>query len=100
MLLAGPSNAGLAEAGRLTAMSLAQVSMVLMMVHTVVDSLVWARVILQLSRDAEEEFLRAERRLLDDEGTLRPRRVRSPARQPDQGVTEKPSTRLRRRMGQ
>jgi len=100
MLLAGPSNAGLAEAGRLTAMSLAHVSMTLMMVHTVVDSTVWTRVILQLSREAGEEFLRAERKLLDEEGRLRPRRVWVPARlHRYQERPEKLSARLRRRFG-
>lgn len=69
-LLAGPSNAGLAEAGRLTAMSLAHVSMPLMLLHTVVDSIIWVRVLFQLSRDVGDAFIRVEDKLSSDEALL------------------------------
>lgn len=69
-MLAGPSNAGLAEAGRLTAMSLAHASMPLMLTHTVVDSIVWVRVLSQLSRDVGDAFILAEEKLSSDEHLL------------------------------
>lgn len=69
-LLAGPSNAGLAEAGRLTAIALAHVSMPLMLLHTVADSIIWVRVLFQLSRDVGDAFIRVEERLSSDEALL------------------------------
>lgn len=96
MLLAGPSNSGLAEAGRLTAMSLAQVSVALMMVHTVIDSVIWVRIILKLSTEVQEEFLNVERKLADEEGLLRPQRIRSKA---PKRYRVKHSARLRNRLG-
>lgn len=69
-MLAGPSNAGRAEARRLTAMSLAHASMPLMLTHTVVDSIVWVRVLFQLSRDVGDAFILAEEKLSSDEHLL------------------------------
>ena len=69
-LLAGPSNAGLAEAGRLTAISLAHISMQLSLLHTVVDSVVWVRVLFQLSNDVGDAFIRVEDKLSSDEALL------------------------------
>lgn len=96
MLLAGPSNAGLAEAGRLTAISLAQIAVALMMVHPSIDGTVWGRVILKLSGEVEAEFLKSERKLASDEGVLRVRRF---SRDMGKNFQEKISARLRRRLG-
>lgn len=98
-LLAGPSNAGLAEAGRLTAMSLTHVSLALMLLHTVLDGVVWTRVMSHLSSETEDAFLRVERRLAASEGVLPERSVslgkRLRRRALERGY-EKPSERLRR----
>lgn len=102
VLLAGPSNAGLAEAGRLTSTSLAHVSMALMMRHTVVDSTVWVRVLLELSHEIGASFMRVERDLESDEIEIQsnggfPRYASQRARK--KGRHEKLSARLRRRLG-
>jgi hypothetical protein len=102
VMLAGPSNAGLAEAGRLTAMSLSQISVALMLVHTTIDGIVWARILLHLWSEVEEEFLKVEGTLKDDE--RRSQRFRTtPGRRLSVGTKrspngEKPSERMRRRV--
>lgn len=101
-LLAGPSNAGLAEAGRLTAMSLTHVSSALMLLHTVVDGVVWMRVMTHLASETADSFLRVERRLAASEGLLLDRSMslgkRLSRRTLERGY-EKPSERLRRMTG-
>lgn len=67
LILAGASNAGLEEAGRLLALSLAQVTAVLLTLHPNTDSVVWGRVLLELSSKVEQQFLRAKRRLEREE---------------------------------
>lgn len=80
VLLAGPSNAGLSEAGRLAAMSLAQISVPLMLVHTSVDAVVWARVLKNLADDTGESFVEVDRKLEDQEVGGWHRRVKVPDR--------------------
>ncbi len=67
VLLAGASNAGLDEAGRLTALSLCQMTACLLMVEPTVDSYVWLKVLLTLSERVEGEFIKVQRRLEREE---------------------------------
>lgn len=101
-LLAGPSNAGLSDAGRLTAMSLTHVSSALMLLQTVLDGVIWTRVMSQLASETADAFLRVERRLAASEGLLPERSVslgkRLSRRALERGY-EKPSERLRRMTG-
>lgn len=96
-LLAGPSNAGLAEAGRLTGMSLAHASLPLMMVHTTIDSVVWMRILLKLSQEVEDEFVWQERNMVAD---ARDAHVKARYGAIAPGLTEKLSGRLQRRLRQ
>lgn len=75
VILAGASNVGLDEAGRLTALSLAQITSVLLMLHPNTDSIVWCRVLLALSSRAEKQFVKIQRRIEREE-----RQIRSEAR--------------------
>jgi hypothetical protein len=70
LLLAGPSNAGLEEAGRLTAMSLAQIAAPLMAIEPSVDGIVWLRVLFELSKEIEKEFLACKAKLLADHSRI------------------------------
>lgn len=70
VLLAGPSNAGLDEAGRLTAISLAQVSTSLLLHRITFDSLVWSKMLLSLCGDVEHAFTKAQKLLVREERTL------------------------------
>jgi hypothetical protein len=94
-LLAGPSNAGLEEAGRLTAHSLGLIGVTAAIVTASIDATVWARVICELSEDVEAAFISASAKLLNDErrfnGVYADQRCRQ--------VGEKLSARLRRRQG-
>lgn len=94
-LLAGPSNAGLEEAGRLTALTLGLIGATAAVVAASIDATVWGRVIYELSKDVEAAFISASERLLDDEGRF----DREDAGQRREHVREKLSARLRRRQG-
>jgi hypothetical protein len=99
-ILAGPSNAGLSEAGRLTAWSLGMTCVALMMVEPILDGLAWANVIVELGSQAGNAFVAAEKYLRDDEGIVDEKRTRLVGRSGVRlRVPEKPSGRLRRRMG-
>lgn len=75
-LLAGPSNAGLEEAGRLTALSLGQIASSLITLHPLADGVVWAKVIGKLGIEVEEEFIKVSKKLERDEfGPRKPSRV-------------------------
>jgi hypothetical protein len=67
IILAGASNAGLEEAGRLVPLSLNQITMSLLMLRVNADSTVWGQVIVALSDKVENEFLRTKRRLEREE---------------------------------
>lgn len=94
-LLAGPSNAGLEEAGRLTAHTLGLIGATAAVVAASIDATVWARVICELSKDVEAAFISASERLLNDEGHF----DRVDAGQRREQRREKLSARLRRRQG-
>lgn len=94
-LLAGPSNAGLEEAGRLTALALGLIGATAAMVAASIDATVWARVICELSEDVEAAFIAASTRLLNDEGCF----DQDDAGQWREQAREKLSARLRRRQG-
>jgi hypothetical protein len=98
-ILAGPSNAGLSEAGRLSAWSLTMACMALMMVEPMLDGVMWGSVISELGALAGDAFLRAEKNLYEDEGGTGPDSRRRGTRHSLLHGGEKPSARLRRRMG-
>ena len=70
LLLSGPSNAGHEEAGRLTAYSLSQSAVTLMLIEPSLDAIVRAKVLQKLSGEIEEAFIRAKERLDSDERRL------------------------------
>jgi hypothetical protein len=87
ILLSGPSNAGLEEAGRLTAFSLSQISGPLLLIEPNADANVWARVLQHLAGEIEQAFIEVKERLENDESRLggvfnpkprRPRKGRGP----------------------
>lgn len=61
ILLAGPSNFGLADPGHCTAISLTQVTTTLLAKEPVLDGLVTCEILQQLQRDAGEAFIEAHR---------------------------------------
>jgi hypothetical protein len=63
VLLAGPSNAGLDEAGRLAAISLAQITVALLHIKPTLDSVISAKILVEVSNDAEAEFIKVQRAL-------------------------------------
>jgi len=67
MLLAGPSNAGLADPGHSAAVSLDQLSSALLVLQTTFDNLVALRTMLLLEREIGEAFFDADQRLKEDE---------------------------------
>lgn len=71
VLLAGPSNVGLQEAARLTALSIAQITSCLLSMRPNLDSGVWTGVLLDLSNKVEEEAVRVMRRIEREERQLR-----------------------------
>jgi hypothetical protein len=74
ILLAGPSNAGLEEAGRFAAHSLLTTTLCLLTIRTTLDSLVFGKMLLALFDDVERKFIRAAARLEADEARFgRPR---------------------------
>jgi hypothetical protein len=52
-ILAGASNVGVQEARRLAAPSLAQITMVLLLIYPITDSIIWSRVLGGLSSKVE-----------------------------------------------
>ncbi|MGB9989860.1 DUF5677 domain-containing protein [Massilia sp. SM-13] len=66
-ILAGASNVGLQEAGRLAALSLAQITTVLLLIHPNTDSIIWSRVLSSLSSKIEKQFVRVQRRIEREE---------------------------------
>jgi hypothetical protein len=79
ILHSGPSNAGLEEAGRLTAYSLSQIAVTLLTIEPTIDASVWSRVLVQMSGEVEAAFIEAKERLERDESRLN-RRTASNAR--------------------
>lgn len=79
-LLAGASNAGLDEAGRLTALSLGWACVPLIQIHPVLDATVWANVIIKLSYEVEDAFIAAGRKLSDEQLGGTHRKVQLPER--------------------
>jgi hypothetical protein len=71
LLLAGPSNAGLADPGQSAALSLTQLSSALLVLQTTFDNLVALRTMLLLEREIGEMFLKADQRLKEDEARFR-----------------------------
>jgi len=67
VLLAGPSNAGLADPGHSTALSLLQVSTALGLLKPTLDSLVLLRILTKLEDEVGEAFMEAHRRLEEEE---------------------------------
>jgi hypothetical protein len=70
-ILAGASNVGLQEAGRLAALSLAQITTVLLLIHPNTDSIIWSRVLGSLSSKVELQFVKVQRRIEREERQLR-----------------------------
>jgi hypothetical protein len=70
ILLAGPSNAGLEEAGRFAAHSLLTITLCLLTIRTTLDSLVYGKMLLVLYDDVEGSFIRAAARLEADEARV------------------------------
>jgi hypothetical protein len=66
ILLSGPSDAGLADPGHSTAISLMQVSAALGLVKPTLDSLVILRILAALEDDVGEAFMAAHQRLQDE----------------------------------
>ena len=70
MLLAGASNAGLADPGHGTALWLAQVSARLCLLHPTLDNIVSLRIIDQMTGDLGDAFGEAHNRLAESEAAL------------------------------
>jgi len=70
-ILAGASNVGLQEAGRLAALSLAQITTALLLIHPNTDSIIWSRVLGSLSSKVELQFVKVQRRIEREERQLR-----------------------------
>jgi hypothetical protein len=87
LLLAGPSNAGLEEAGRLTAMSLTHISSPLMAVAASADGIVWLRILFELSKEIEKEFLVCRAKLLDDHSRINLRKSSMETKKPRRRLT-------------
>jgi len=73
ILLAGPSNAGLADPGHSAAISLAQISTTLFGLQPTFDNLVALKTMLELEKEVGQAFGAAHQRLLEDEAKLRER---------------------------
>jgi hypothetical protein len=67
VLLAGPSNAGLADPGHAAALSLMQISSVLMKQNPTVDNMVVVKVMQRLADEIGNALLAAHRKLVEDE---------------------------------
>jgi hypothetical protein len=66
LLLAGPSNAGLADPGHSAAISLVQTSTPLGLLHPTLDNIVALRIMLELERESGQAFGAAHQQLVDD----------------------------------
>ena len=75
VLLTGPSNVGLQEAARLTALSIAQITSCLLSLRMNLDSGVWTGVLLDLSSKIEKEAVRVMRQIEREEHQIRRRSV-------------------------
>jgi hypothetical protein len=71
LILVGSSNVGLEEAGRLVTISLNHITMVLLMLHSNTDSIVWGRILHELSTKVENKFLKIARKIEREERQLR-----------------------------
>jgi hypothetical protein len=60
LLLAGPSDVGLADPGQLTAVSLAHITTVLLGVKLTLDSGIWSKVLVRLAGDIADAFCSVE----------------------------------------
>jgi hypothetical protein len=67
ILLAGPSNAGLDEAGQLAAHSLAQITVALLRIETTLDAVIWSKLLIQLSGDVGASFVSVQRGLVRED---------------------------------
>ncbi|MCU1287172.1 MAG: hypothetical protein JWO13_3522 [Acidobacteriales bacterium] len=66
ILLTGPTDAGLADPGDCTAISLLQVTVALCALRPTLDNLVATRMMTQLADDIGESFIDAHENLLED----------------------------------
>ncbi|OFW06087.1 MAG: hypothetical protein A3G20_01880 [Acidobacteria bacterium RIFCSPLOWO2_12_FULL_59_11] len=66
LLLAGPSNAGLADPGHGAAISLVQTSTPLALLHPTLDNIVILRIMVELERETGQAFGDAHQRLVND----------------------------------
>ena len=71
VLLAGPSNAGFAEPGHASAISLMQASSALMKINTTLDNIVLLKIMMKLTDEIGAGFLAAAKRLSEDEASLK-----------------------------
>jgi hypothetical protein len=69
ILLAGPSNAGLADPGEGTAISLEQITTALLLTKPNIDALVICKIMAKLTHEIGEEFVLAQRALKNSEST-------------------------------
>jgi hypothetical protein len=67
ILLAGPSNMGLADPGQATALSLAQITVTLLGLETNIDRLVTCNILMALVDEIKEEFAEVQNRLTQNE---------------------------------
>lgn len=75
ILLSGPSDAGLADPGHETALSLTQVATTLMTLSTTLDTIVTLKIMSRLTDEIGTAFLRAHRRLKVDSRKTRQQRA-------------------------
>jgi hypothetical protein len=71
ILLAGPSNAGLADPGQAAAISLVQICSALLPLQLTFDNLVALKTMSELEGDVGEAFIKAHQQLVEDEEKLR-----------------------------
>jgi hypothetical protein len=72
VLLAGPSNGGLADPGHATALALLEISSVLMQHNPTPDNLVAVKIMERLADEIGESMLAAHQKICEDERYLRP----------------------------
>jgi len=70
VLLAGPSNAGLEEAGTFAAHSLLTITLFLLTIQTTLDGLVYGQLLIRLREDVDKQFSRAAAKLRADDRRL------------------------------
>jgi hypothetical protein len=76
ILLAGPSNAGLEEAGRFASHSLLTITLSFLTIQTTLDILVYGQLLAMLYDDLDDRFTRTAERLRADEARLGGRRAK------------------------